>query len=117
MTSQRKICSKTEIAVGVAERIRQASADLAVRDGEEAIATVHGALERALREVNLYAGSYAESSDPAYKAEVLSWTINFLTTGVLNNCRLDSLASAQAKLAVIAAQRAQLPVNARREAE
>ena len=106
MESQHETDRLAEIAVDVAEVIRQANADLAIRAGEEAIATARGSLAPALREIDLYAVRYAESGDPAYKAEVLSWAINYLTTGILNNCRLDMLASAQAKLAVSAAQRA-----------
>jgi len=97
---------RTEVAVDVAEVIRQANADLAVRAGEEAIANVKNTLQRALDEIDRYATRYAESGDPAYRSEVLSWTINFLATGIINNCRLDLLASAQAKLAVSAAERA-----------
>jgi hypothetical protein len=106
MESQQGTDRKTEIAVDVAEVIRQANADLAIRAGEEAIATVRDTLNRALDEIDRYSTRYSESSDPAYKAEVLSWAINFVTTGIFNNCRLDLVASAQAKLAVSAAQKA-----------
>ena len=105
MESKQGTESRTEIAVDVAEVIRQANADLAIRAGEEAIATVRDTLQRAIEEIDRYATRYSESGDPAYKAEVLSWAINFVTTGIFNNCRLDLVASAQAKLAVSAAQR------------
>lgn len=97
--------ARTAIAVDVAEVIRQANADLAVRAGEEAIGNVRDTLRQAIEEIDRYAARYAESGDPGYKAEVLNWTINFVSTGIFNNCRLDLLASAQAKLAVSAAER------------
>lgn len=105
METQQGTESRTEIAVDVAEVIRQANADLAVRAGDEAIATVRSALERALREVNSYANRYAEEPSLGKKADVLNWLLNEATTGILNNLRLDLVASAQAKLAVSAAER------------
>ena len=105
MKNQQETERQTEIAVDVAEVIRQANADLAVRAGEEAIATVRGALERALRDVNRYADRYAEEADLAKKADQLNWLLNEATTGILNNLRLDLVASAQAKLSVSAAER------------
>ena len=96
---------ETAIQVDVAEVIRQANADLAVRAGEEAIATVRDALERALPEVNRYADRYAEEANLAKKADILNWLLNEATTGILNNLRLDLVASALAKLAVSAAER------------
>ena len=106
MTSQKNTDRSTEIAVDVAEVIRQANADLAVSAGEEAIATVRDALERALREVNRYADRYTEETNLGKKADQLNWLLNDATTGILNNLRLDLVASAQAKLAVSAALRA-----------
>ena len=106
MESQNETEGRTEIAVDVAERIRQANEDLAVRAGDEAIATVRDALERALREVNRYADRYAEEANLGKKADQLNWLLNDATTGILNNLRLDLVASAQAKLAVSAALRA-----------
>ena len=105
MESQKKTDCPTEIAVDGAERIRQANADFAVRAGEEAIATVRDALERALREVNRYADRYAEEANLGKKSDILNWLINEATTGIFNNMRLDLVASAQAKLAVSAAER------------
>ncbi len=106
MESQKDNERQTEIAVDVAERIRQANEDLAIRAGEEAIATVRNALERALREANRYADRYAGEADLGKKADQLNWLLNEATTGILNNLRLDLVASAQAKLAVSAALRA-----------
>ena len=96
MERNQKADRPAENPVDVAEVIRQANADLAVR----------GALERALREVNRYADRYAEETNLGKKADQLNWLLNETTTGILNNCRLDLVASAQAKLAVSAAEQA-----------
>ena len=105
MTSQKNTDRSTEIAVNVAEVIRQANADLAVRAGDEAIATMRGTLERALREVNRYADRFTEEANLGKKADILNWLLNEATTGIINNLRLDLVASAQAKLTVSAAER------------
>ena len=105
MESQKKTDCPTEIAVDGAERIRQANADFAVRAGEEAIATVRRTLERALREVNRHADHFAAEPDLGKKAHILNWLLNEAATGILNNFRLDLVATAQAELAVSAAER------------
>jgi len=59
-------------------------------------------LMRALEEINKYQRSFTDETDPARKAEVLNWTINYLVTGILPNLRVDLLASAQANLKAVA---------------
>lgn len=71
---------------------------LAIEAGTDALEEVRAVLARAMRELDRYTERYEEYSDLGDKARVLNWTINFLTTGILGNCRFDLLADAQSAL-------------------
>jgi len=76
----------------------QLQARLAIESGSEALEEVRAVLTRAMRELDRYSERYEEYTDLGDKAKVLNWTINFLTTGILGNCRIDLLADAQVSL-------------------
>lgn len=86
-------------------------AEMATQAGEDAISNVRNVLERALREIDRYAERYAGFTGLSDKAEVMGWTINYVASGILGNCRLDLLAGAKADLAVSAAVLASHPVG------
>lgn len=75
---------------------------LAEVEGEEAITRARAALVRALEELDLYSEKYDAAENPKRRAEVLNWTLHYLSTGVMPNLRLDMLANAQAKLISLA---------------
>lgn len=71
---------------------------LAEGDGKEAIARARAALVRALEEIDLYSEKYDAAENSRRRAEVLNWTLHYLSTGITPNLRLDLLANAQARL-------------------
>lgn len=75
---------------------------LAEGDGKEAIARARAALVRALEEIDLYSEKYDAAENSIRRAEVLNWTLHYLSTGITPNLRLDMLANAQARLTCLA---------------
>jgi hypothetical protein len=75
---------------------------LAENDGEEALARARETLVRALEELDHYINKFEAANDSRLKAEILNWTLNFLSSSIANNLRLDLLANAQAKLTSLA---------------
>jgi hypothetical protein len=75
---------------------------LAENDGNEALARVKATLVRALEELDLYIEKFEAAESPLRRAEVLNWTLHYLSTGITPNLRLDMLANAQAKLTSLA---------------
>ncbi len=75
---------------------------LVVESAENRLNVVRLTLMRALEEVGKYQQRFTEESDLAKKADILNWTINYLTTGIYPNLRIDLLATAQANLKAIA---------------
>ena len=71
---------------------------LAEDRASEAIEAAGKTLERALQEVETYQVKLAEAQTPEQKADVVNWTINYLSSGIYPNLRIDQLASAQADL-------------------
>jgi hypothetical protein len=71
---------------------------LAESDGKEAIARARAALVRALEELDLYSEKYEAAENSMRRAEILNWTLHYLSTGITPNLRLDMLANAQARL-------------------
>lgn len=71
---------------------------LAESDGKEAIARARAALTRALEELDLYSEKYDAAENSMRRAEILNWTLHYLSTGITPNLRLDMLANAQARL-------------------
>lgn len=75
---------------------------LAEGEGKEALARARAALVRALEELDLYSEKYDAAENPIRRAEVLNWTLHYLSTGIMSNLRLDLLANAQARLTRLA---------------
>ena len=75
---------------------------LADNDGKEALARAREILVRALEELDLYSEKFEAAESPLRRAEVLNWTLHYLSTGIMPNLRLDMLANAQAKLTSLA---------------
>jgi hypothetical protein len=75
---------------------------LAENDGEEALARARATLVRALEELDNYINKFEAANDSRLKAEILNWTLNFLSSSIANDLRLDLLANAQAKLTSLA---------------
>ena len=71
---------------------------LAEDRASEALEAARKTLERALQEVATYQVKLAEAQTPEQKADVVNWTINYLSSGIYPNLRIDQLASAQADL-------------------
>ncbi|MFW8566165.1 hypothetical protein [Orrella sp. 11846] len=74
-------------------------ADLAIRNGAEALQNARSVLERALKELDYYTERYDSQEDFDDKGETLNAALHHLTTFVPSNVRLDLLANAQARLA------------------
>jgi hypothetical protein len=64
----------------------------------ESLESARASLERALREIELYQLKFTQADTFAQKADIMNWVINYLSTGIYPNLRLDQLASAQADL-------------------
>jgi hypothetical protein len=75
---------------------------LAENDGKEALARARTTLVRALEELDNYSNKFEAANDSRLKAEILNWALNFLSSSITNNLRLDLLANAQAKLTSLA---------------
>lgn len=75
---------------------------LAENDGKEALARARATLVRALEELDSYSNKFEAANDSRLKAEILNWALNFLSSSIANNLRLDLLANAQAKLTSLA---------------
>ena len=89
---------------------------LAEDRASEAIEAARKTLERALQEVETYQVKLAEAQTPEQKADVVNWTINYLSSGIYPNLRIDQLASAQADLkaqSLDAKQHPQEPLTSR----
>ena len=68
---------------------------LAENRASEAIEAARKTLERALQEVETYQVKLAEAQTPEQKADVVNWTINYLSSGIHPNLRLDLSSSLQ----------------------
>lgn len=75
---------------------------LAESDGKDALARAKATLKRALEEIDLYSEKYDAAENSIRRAEVLNWTLHYLSTGITPNLRLDMLANAQARLTCLA---------------
>lgn len=79
---------------------------------DRALGAIEGArktLERALQEVETYQLKLAAAQTSEQKADIVNWTINYLTTGIYPNLRIDQLASAQADLKAQSSEAKQYP--------
>jgi hypothetical protein len=76
--------------------------EMAAKGGRQALEQVKATIERTLQEVDSYIAQYDSKESESGKADVLNWTMNYLTNNVLGNCRIDILANRQAELTMAA---------------
>lgn len=70
------------------------------QNGLDALLNAREVLERAVREIDGHVHTYQTAQSDTTRAKALNWTINYLATSLLGNCRLDLLANRQAELTV-----------------
>lgn len=74
-----------------------------IDSGSESLAQARSTLEKAVIELKRFEDRYKESDTLNDKADQLNWALNHLVSNIISNCRIDMIASAQAKLNEVSA--------------
>lgn len=65
----------------------------------DALGVARRVLETAIKEIDRHGSRLLESESSDDKADIMNWTLSFLSTNILPNLRLDLIAGAQAEFA------------------
>jgi len=82
----------TTNAQSAADMINQ----LKQQNARESLVYARAILERAIHEIDTYIDYLDKADSNSKKAQIMNWTLHYLTCNILPNVRLDLIANAQA---------------------
>lgn len=88
----------TTTQTSATDELREIMAEIKRRNGLEALKNTRDAIARAQDEMDRIIAGYEEATADDRRAWALNNAINLVATGILGNCRLDTLATIQADI-------------------